>query len=138
MGSVRALAFALVVTAGIGPGSALAQTAKEKQKASELVKQVIAKSQAGDHDTAVQLYENAFKIVPQPLLLSNIGSNQALEKPVEALKYIEVDAAGGIAIAAGVVLFVLAPERKSESRAGVSFAPVATSDTLGVVAAGRF
>lgn len=85
MGSLRAVALASVLV----PAIASAQpTAKEKAKASELVKQAIAKSQGGDHDTAVQLYEDAYKIIPQPLLLSNIGSEyQALQKPVEALKY---------------------------------------------------
>ncbi len=85
MGSLRAVAFASVLV----PAVVHAQpTAKEKAKASELVKQAIAKSQGGDHDTAVQLYEDAYKIIPQPLLLSNIGSEyQALQKPVEALKY---------------------------------------------------
>ncbi len=82
----RSLALALAVTV-LAPTVAAAQD-KDRQRASELVKQAIAKSQAGDHDEAVELYEDAYKIIPQPLLLSNIGSEyQALEKPVEALKY---------------------------------------------------
>jgi tetratricopeptide (TPR) repeat protein len=89
MGTLRA---AIVLSFGASllvPAAALAgPTAKEKAKASELVKQAIAKSQGGDHETAVGLYEEAFKIIPQPLLLSNIGSEyQAMAKPVEALKY---------------------------------------------------
>ena len=47
---------------------------EEKQQASELVKQAIAKSQAGDHEAAIDLYLKAYTIIPQPLLLSNIGS----------------------------------------------------------------
>lgn len=95
MGSLRALALALVLV----PAVASAQSAKDKQKASDLVKQAIAKSQAGDHETAVQLYEDAYKIIPSTLLLSNIGSEyQAMKKPVEALKYfckyIEADPTG--------------------------------------------
>lgn len=95
MGSLRALALAVVLV----PAVASAQSAKDKQKASDLVKQAIAKSQAGDHETAVQLYEDAYKIIPSPLLLSNIGSEyQAMKKPVEALKYfckyIEADPTG--------------------------------------------
>lgn len=104
MGTLRAavvVAFgASVATALLVPAAALAgPTAKQKAKASELVKQAIAKSQAGDHETAASLYEDAFKIIPQPLLLSNIGSEyQAMQKPVEALKYfckyIEADPTG--------------------------------------------
>lgn len=84
MGSCRALALLLVLV----PGLAFAQGAKEKQKAGELAKQAIAKSQAGDHEASVELYLKAFDIIPQPLLLSNVGSEyQAMDKPVEALKY---------------------------------------------------
>jgi hypothetical protein len=72
------------------PAIAAAQqpTAQQKQQASDLVKKAIAKSQAGDHESAVDLYLNAYEIIPQPLLLSNIGSEyQQMKKPVEALKY---------------------------------------------------
>lgn len=97
MGTSRAVIVALVLAAA--PATALAQSAKDKQKAGEKVKQAIAKSQAGEHEAAVALYEEAYKIIPQPLLLSNIGSEyQAMQKPVEALgyfcKYLEADAAG--------------------------------------------
>ena len=103
MGTLRAAVLASVVASFGLPAAAFAQgkppTAKQKAKASELVKQAIAKSQAGEHETAVVLYEDAFKIIPQPLLLSNIGSEyQAMQKPVEALKYfckyIEADPTG--------------------------------------------
>ncbi|HTL32828.1 MAG TPA: hypothetical protein VL326_06880 [Kofleriaceae bacterium] len=69
------------------PTLALAQSAKDKQKAGELVKQAIAKSQAGDHQAAVDLYQEAYKLIPQPLLLSNIGSEyqQMDHKEVESL-----------------------------------------------------
>jgi hypothetical protein len=71
------------------PTLALAQSAKDKQKAGDLVKQAIAKSQAGDHQAAVDLYNEAYKLIPQPLLLSNIGSEyqQMDHKEVEALGY---------------------------------------------------
>ncbi|HUS26926.1 MAG TPA: hypothetical protein VMZ53_00400 [Kofleriaceae bacterium] len=83
---MRALAtFALCLV----PGVALAQSPKDKQKAGELVKQAIAKSQAGEHQAAIDLYNDAYKIIPQPLLLSNIGSEyqQMEHKEVEALGY---------------------------------------------------
>ena len=96
MGSFRAVALAVL----LAPAVALAQpSAKDKQQASDLVKRAIAKSQAGAHDEAVVLYLDAYKIIPQPLLLSNIGSEyQQMRKPVEALKYfckyIEADPTG--------------------------------------------
>jgi tetratricopeptide (TPR) repeat protein len=95
MGNLRALALALILV----PSVAAAQSAKDKQRASDKVKQAIAKSQAGDHEAAVELYLEAYKIIPQPLLLSNIGSEyQQMKKPVEALsyfcKYIDADPTG--------------------------------------------
>jgi len=87
MGSIRAIALVLVLV----PALAAAQpppTPAQKQAASERVKKAIAKSQAGDHETAVDLYLEAYTIIPQPLLLSNVGSEyQQMKKPVEALKY---------------------------------------------------
>ena len=87
MGSLRA--FAVVLT--LVPALASAQpqpSAKDKQQASDLVKKAIAKSQAGDHQAAANLYDDAYKIIPNPLLLSNMGSEyQQMEKKVEALKY---------------------------------------------------
>lgn len=96
MGSLRTIAVVLL----LAPSLAIAQpSAKDKQEASDLVKRAISKSQSGDHETAVQLYLDAYKIIPQPLLLSNIGSEyQQMNKPVEALKYfckyIEADPTG--------------------------------------------
>src|SRR5689334_8579484 len=84
MGSLRALA--LVVT--LAPGLALAQSPADKQKAGDLVKRAIAKSQSGDHETAVDLYQQAYKLVPMPVLLSNVGSEyQQMKKLVEARTY---------------------------------------------------
>lgn len=87
MGSLRAIGLALL----LAPAVAVAEpqpTPQAKQAASERVKKAIAKSQAGDHETAVELYLEAYTIIPQPLLLSNIGSEyQQMKKPVEALKY---------------------------------------------------
>jgi tetratricopeptide (TPR) repeat protein len=63
-------------------------TSQQKQQAGDLVKQAIAKSQAKDHEGAIDLYLKAFAIVPVPSLLSNIGTEyQSAQKPVEALKY---------------------------------------------------
>lgn len=63
-------------------------TPAQQQQAGELVKKAIARSQAGDHDGAIKFYLDAYAIVPQPILLSNIGAEfQQAIKPVEALKY---------------------------------------------------
>lgn len=63
-------------------------TPQQKQAAGDLTKQAIAKSQANDHDKAIELYLQAFEIVPLPVLLNNVATEyQKLKKPVEALKY---------------------------------------------------
>lgn len=109
---MRGLALALVVL----PSLALADpTPKDQQKAGDLVKQAIAKSQAGEHQAAISLYSEAYKIIPQPLLLSNIGSEyqQIEHKEVEALgyfcKYLAADPNGtnvGFATAQAKTLYI--------------------------------
>ena len=85
MGKLVALAMVL----GLSLAHADPQiTPQQKAKASELVKSAIAKSQAGDHEAAIELYQQAHMIIPQPLLLSNIGSEYKQQgKKVEAIKY---------------------------------------------------
>src|SRR3954447_11094662 len=89
IGASRSTAALLVW--GLCASSALAEprpTEKDKQIAGELVKKAIAKSQAGDHAAAIDIYLQAYTIVPNSLLLSNIGSEVQQEgKPVEALRY---------------------------------------------------
>ena len=96
MGSPRALASlvasALVLHLSVvTPRIAIAEpksTDANLKKAGDLVRGAITKSQAGDHQAAIDLYLNAFLLVPNPALLSNIGSEfQQSNKPVEALKY---------------------------------------------------
>lgn len=86
----------------VAPALADGPTDAQKQQAGALVKKAIAKSQAGDHAAAIELYREAYDIVPNALLLSNIGSEYKLDgKPVEALKYfcmyLEKDPAGPLA-----------------------------------------
>jgi tetratricopeptide (TPR) repeat protein len=74
-------------------------TPAQIQQAGDLVKKAIAKSQAGDHTLAIDLYQQAYTIIPQPLLLSNIGAEyQQAQKPADAVKYfckyLEVDPSG--------------------------------------------
>ncbi|MFT3700212.1 MAG: tetratricopeptide repeat protein [Kofleriaceae bacterium] len=72
--------------------SAFAQPNKPTQaqiaQAGDLVKKAIAKSQAGDHALAIELYQQAYNIIPTAILLSNIGSEyQQSQKPADAVKY---------------------------------------------------
>jgi hypothetical protein len=61
---------------------------KDRQLASDLVKKAIARSQAGDHGAAIEIYLQAYTIVPNSLLLSNIGAEfQQSGMPKEAYKY---------------------------------------------------
>jgi hypothetical protein len=89
MGSCRAAAT-IVLVALVAP--AVAQPPKptdaQRQQAGDLVKQAITKSQAGDHQSAIELYQNAYDLVPIPILLSNIGTEyQQLHKLYDARKY---------------------------------------------------
>ncbi len=88
MGSLRAFAVGVTLCSS---ALAIAQpkpTDAQKQQAGDLVKKAIAKSQALDHLAAIELYLQAYAIIPQPLLLSNVGAEyQQAQKPVEALKY---------------------------------------------------
>ncbi|MGE0548800.1 MAG: tetratricopeptide repeat protein [Kofleriaceae bacterium] len=87
----RILTMGLVVGTTL-TSPALAQPKRQSsalKKAEELTKQAIAKSQAGDHEAAIELYLKAYNIEPLPLLLSNIGNEYRADgKPVEALKYL--------------------------------------------------
>ena len=87
MGTSRAVALALIA----GTSLAYAQpkpSPQQVQQAGDLVKKAIAKSQAGDHTLAIELYEQAYNIIPQPILLSNVGSEyQQAQKPADAVKY---------------------------------------------------
>ena len=93
MGALRASIAALCIsslslTATAGPNDKKGPTPAQLQQAGDLVKKAIAKSQAGDHVLAIELYQQAYNIIPQPLLLSNIGAEyQSAQKPVEAIKY---------------------------------------------------
>jgi hypothetical protein len=63
-------------------------TEKDKQIAGDLVKKAIARSQAGDHNAAIELYLQAYTIVPNSILLSNIGAQyQQSNRPQMALRY---------------------------------------------------
>ncbi len=108
MGSSRAVAAVMASTLVAAP--LLAQpkppTDREKQQAGDLVKKAIAKSQAGDHQAAIDLYTQAYNLIPDPPygppLLPNIGTELlALDKPVDALKwfckYLDADPNGNSA-----------------------------------------
>jgi tetratricopeptide (TPR) repeat protein len=80
------LASCLVVSPVLADPKPVAD--KDKQVASDLVKKAIARSQAGDHSAAIDIYLQAYTIVPNSILLSNIGSEfEKSGKPEEALHY---------------------------------------------------
>lgn len=89
LGTSRVVAAVLASVLLVSPALAQpAPTASQKQQAQDLVKQAITKSQAKEHDDAIELYLKAYAIVPLPTLLSNVGAEyRAADKPVEALKY---------------------------------------------------
>jgi hypothetical protein len=61
---------------------------KDRQAANDLVKRAIAKSDAGEHAEAIEIYRKAYTIVPNVLLLSNIASEyEKSGKLLEALRY---------------------------------------------------
>jgi tetratricopeptide (TPR) repeat protein len=80
--------FVLACVLAVPIVAAAQPKASDKQQAQELVKRAIAKSQANDHLGAIDLYLDAYRLVPLAQLLSNIGTEyQSAQKPVEALKY---------------------------------------------------
>jgi tetratricopeptide (TPR) repeat protein len=63
-------------------------SAKDRQMAGDLVNRAIAMSEAGDHDAAIALYNDAYRIAPDSLMLSNIGAQyQLLHQWKEAFEY---------------------------------------------------
>lgn len=89
-GGSRTLAAVLASALVAGPALAdpKSPSEKDRQMASDLVKKAIARSQAGDHLGAIEIYNQAYTIVPNSLLLSNIGAEfQQAGMPKEALKY---------------------------------------------------
>lgn len=105
LGTSRLVATILASALVVAPLTSYAQpqpTPAQKQQFGDLMKQAIAKSQAGDHTGAIETYQKAYAVVPAPTVLSNIGAEyQLATKPVEALKYfcmyLEKDPAGPLA-----------------------------------------
>jgi tetratricopeptide (TPR) repeat protein len=63
-------------------------SAKDQKLASELVKKAIALAESGDHAGAIQLYNDANRVVPNVLLLPSIGAQyQELGQWDDALEY---------------------------------------------------
>ena len=88
--TAAALLASMVLAALASPsfGDPKPPTEKDKQMAGDLVKKAIARSQAGDHNAAIELYLQAFTIVPNSILLSNIGAEyQQSDRPQQALRY---------------------------------------------------
>lgn len=91
----RSHTFAAIVGAALAAGPAAADpapppppSAQDKALANELIKKAIARSRAGDHEAAIEIYFQANTLAPNPLLLSNVASEyQQNNMPDEALKY---------------------------------------------------
>ncbi|MEO6777356.1 MAG: tetratricopeptide repeat protein [Kofleriaceae bacterium] len=87
MGISRAVAAVVIASAAIAHAQPK-PSPQQLQQAGDLVKKAIARSQTGDHVLAIELYEQAYNIIPQPILLSNIGSEyQQAQQPADAVKY---------------------------------------------------
>ncbi len=87
---LRALAAAFVFVIAATPAMAQPRQPNRPPQdvANDLVKQAITKSQQGEHLEAIDLYLQAYSLIPQHTLLSNVGNEyQKAGKPVEALKY---------------------------------------------------
>jgi hypothetical protein len=70
------------------PKAPKAVSDQDRQVASDLVKKAIARSGAGDHSAAIDIYVQAYTLVPNSILLSDIGSEfQQMGKQREALRY---------------------------------------------------
>ncbi|MDZ4695656.1 MAG: PEGA domain-containing protein [Deltaproteobacteria bacterium] len=77
----------LLVVAAIGPASAVAQTAKEKARASALLKEGAAFLSDKEYEDALGKFEAAYAVVPSPKILFNVGlANEGLARPVRALR----------------------------------------------------
>jgi tetratricopeptide (TPR) repeat protein len=90
MGIVRrpAATSAVVVALAIGTPAHAQPTSQVKSRAQQLAKDAAAKSQAGSHDEAIDLYNQAYMLVPVPLLLSDIGAEYEQEgKRSDAVRY---------------------------------------------------
>jgi hypothetical protein len=78
----------LLITLLVIPASAQ-PTPQQEAQAQALTKRAIAKSSAGNHAGAVDDYLEAYKLVPNPMLLSNIGAEyaQIKDRRADAKKY---------------------------------------------------
>jgi tetratricopeptide (TPR) repeat protein len=73
-GVAAALALCAPAIAGAQPGAgAQAPADADKRILEQLVDRGIAAQNAKDYDRAIELYEQAFAMVPHPILLFNIG-----------------------------------------------------------------
>lgn len=65
-------------------------TDAQKKTAKQLVDQAIAAQNAGDYDKAIELYRQAFAIVPHPILMFNVGQAHRLAgRPAQAAQFYE-------------------------------------------------
>jgi tetratricopeptide (TPR) repeat protein len=88
-----------------GGAPAPAADAQKKDAAKKLVDQAIAAQGEGDYDKAIDLYRQAFALVPHPILMFNVGQAHRLAgRPAQAAqfyeRYLTLDPSGKEAAAA--------------------------------------
>ncbi len=81
------VALAALLAVATKPGIAEAQTAKEKSRASALLKEGAALLGDKEYEEALTKFEAAYDVVPSPKILFNVGlANEGLARPVRALR----------------------------------------------------
>jgi len=81
------VALATLLAVAANPRVAEAQTAKEKSKASALLKEGAKLLGNKDYAEALQKFEDAYAVVPSPKILFNVGlANEGLARPARAMR----------------------------------------------------
>lgn len=84
----RATVAVLSCIAATAPAMAQPATTAKNRQAGALVSKAFAKSEAGDHEGAIELFRQAFALAPSPVLLSHIGTELMKSgNAADALRY---------------------------------------------------
>jgi tetratricopeptide (TPR) repeat protein len=91
LGAVVMLALVLGwsnVYAQLAPATPTPTSASQREKAKKLTDDAIAAERAKDYTTAITLYQQAYQLVPHPILMFNIGQTYMLTgNSPESAKY---------------------------------------------------
>ncbi|MEZ4359608.1 MAG: tetratricopeptide repeat protein [Kofleriaceae bacterium] len=99
---MRAPASALLLGVLLASPAGAAPDEASREKARELTERAIEKGRANQHEAAIELYQRAYDLSGEAILLSNIGSAyQAIGRPERALiyycRYLDEDPEGKLA-----------------------------------------